>query len=424
MAQMEFNDAHNVIVNAISEDLRMVGDFDDHDPLGIAFYVYGLLKTGYTNLVLDSFPDAARFWVEEKVSSGVVSSYMDRDLAAIGLITFALCKYGTRPNISEKKFISLVEPHFENNRGLFDSFLTTVLVGLGLRALISQSNLYGRFAAYINAQIRDHANTVFNDPKNLVVAHLWAKETQATDILQILRQECTARASREDCLPRERVYLSYVLLEEANRVPRSERSKVKRWIEESLRFVQTYSMESGFAPDIVEQYSYDVVSKPEVLEQYGHSARPRLSRIMLSIGLMLERQYSSSARLLFSRQTQLESILRGTVYPLFLLILAALIFWLWRQVGVPFSLKSALESKSLGSILVAFCIQFPIDVIWATTIIAPLISAWVFFHHLALTGQRTSELAVMRDVVSILRENWLIEAFLATIVSVVAAFLV
>jgi hypothetical protein len=424
VAQVRFNDAHNVIVNAISEDLRMVEDFDYHDPLGIAFYVYGLLKTGYTNLVLDSFPHAARFWVEEKVSAGVLSPYMDRDLAAIGLITFALCKYRTCPKMSGEKLISLIEPHFDDNRGLFSSFLTTVLVGLGLKALIPQPGLYDRFADYINDQIKNHTNTIFNDPKTLVVAHLWATETQARGILQIVRHECMVRASSRDCLPRERVYLSYVLLEEANCMPRPERSKVKQWIEESLRFVQIYSIESGFASAIVEQYSYDVVSKPEVMEQYGHSARPRLSRIMLSVGLMLERQYSSSARLLFSRQIQLESISRGTVYPLFLLILTALIFWLWRQVDVPLSLKSALESKSLKTTLVAFCFQFPIDFIWAATIVVPLISAWVFFHRLALTGQRSSELEVMHDIWGILRKNWLIEVVLAIIMSVVVAFFV
>lgn len=424
MSQTRFYDAHNVIVDVISQDVQMMEDFDEHDPLGIAFYVYGLLKTGYTSFALGSLPDAARFWVEEKVTSGVISPYTDRDLAAIGLITFALCRCGTCPGISEEKFISLVEPHFDSNRGLFDSFLATVLVGLGLKEVVPRSSLYDRFAACTNAQIRDHANTVFNDPKNLVVAHIWAVETQATDVLQTLRHECTMRASRKDCLPREQVYLSYVLLEEASRMPRSERSKVKRWIEESLRFIQTYSMESGFARDIVEEYSYDVVSKPEVMEHYGHSARPRLSRMMLSIGLMVERRYSSDARLLFSREAQLVSVMRGIVYPIVLLLITAFVCWIWRQVGVPFSLKSALKSKNLVPVLVAFCIQFPIDVIWATTIIAPLISGWVFFHHFALTGQRTSELAVIRDIVSIFRENWLIEVFLAIIVSVVAAFLV
>lgn len=424
MSQTRFYDAHNVIVTAISEDVLMMRDFDDHDPLGIAFYVYGLLEAGYTNLVLDSLPKAAQFWVEEKVASGEISPYTDRDLAAIGLIIFALCRYRTCPKISEERFILLVEPHFDDNRGLFDSFLTTVLVSLGLKELLPQSSLYDRFAAYINGQIRNHADTVFNDPKNLVVAHLWAKDTQATDILQTLRHECTERASREDCLPRERVYLSYVLLEEARRMPRPERSRVKHWIEESLRFIQTYSLESGFAPDIVEQYSYDVVSKPEVMEQHGYSARPRLSRMMLSVGLMIERRYSSDARLLFSRQARLEGIVRGTAYPLLLLSITAFVFWLWRQVGVPFSLKSALESNDLGLILVAFCIQFPIDVIWATTIIAPLISAWVFFHHLALTGQRSSELAVIGDIRDFLRENWLIEVFLVIIVSIVVALLV
>jgi len=422
VSQAMFDEIHNVIVSAICEDVQMVKDFDDHDPLGLAFYVHSLLRTGYTHLLLDSLPDAARFWVEEKVIDGIVSPYLDRDLAAIGLITFSLCRYRTCPDIDDERLTSLTEPHFRDNKGLFGSFFSTVLVGLGLQARVPQSHLCERFSTYIDAQLRDHAHTIFNDPKNLFAAHLWAVETGATSILETLRHECAMWALSRDCLPREQVYLSYILLEEAGQMPRSKRPRIKQCVEDSLKFVHTQSVESVFAPDIVEQYSYDVASRPEMLEQYGHPARPRLSRIMLSIGLVLERHYSLSGRLLFSRQTWLESTLRGIAYGALLLAMASLVYWLSGLAGIPFSLRTALVSKDLLAILGVFFVKLPVNLAWISVLVLLIISAFMFLHQLSLTGRRSSELEVIADIREFVRANWPVEVVLAIILLVLSEF--
>jgi len=316
-------DTHNIIVNAIRDDVAAAdcitvgdctrADVDDHDPLGLAFYTYALLETGYTNQELASFIDSWRYWVEETVSDGIVSPYTDRDLAAIGLIVFALCKHRTCPDVNGR-LTPLTEKHFSDNRGLFDNFLATVLVALGLRRLPAEAALHERFARYVNAQLRDHADTIFNDYKNVLVAYMWAKEIQAEDLLRKVRQAALNGVSREDILPRDLVYLTYVLFEEIENLPRAEKLRVKECVVESLRFIQTYSFEAGFSRDILEEFRDDIALSPvDVMRQYGYSRRPRLSRILLAVGHMIEQRYALKPHLLLSggqRKRQLLRVIR------------------------------------------------------------------------------------------------------------------
>src|SRR5438477_219157 len=111
----------DVITTAIRRDLATVtsvsvgdysvADFDKHDPLGIAFYVYALLRTGYTNIEVELFPKTARYWVEEKTSKRDFSPYLDRDLGALGLFTYALCKFRDCPPIQDE-LIAIIDPYF------------------------------------------------------------------------------------------------------------------------------------------------------------------------------------------------------------------------------------------------------------------------------------------------------------------------
>ena len=78
MSHVGLLDAHNIIVDAIRSDVaaiasvitedRTIAEVDDHDPLGLAFYTYALLETGYRNQELASFTETWEYWIEEKLS--------------------------------------------------------------------------------------------------------------------------------------------------------------------------------------------------------------------------------------------------------------------------------------------------------------------------------------------------------------------
>jgi hypothetical protein len=434
MSYSTFPDTHNVIVDAISRDYSAVSpmtfagvevaDFDSHDPLGMAFYVYGMLRTGYTNLVVASLPDAARSWVEERFSNGLLTPYIDRDLAAIGLITFAHCKYRRKCPENSERLAALAESYFKENSGVCESFFTSVLIALGLATAAPETNLYGRVANYVNSQIREHEDAVFNDPKNFVVAHLWAEQTQAEDLLKNLLDKCLKVAARDETPERDKVYLSYVLLEESERLPRSERPKVKAWIEESLNFIRTYSLESSSPANIAEQeYHHDSMVDAETRRQHGYSARPRLSRIIISVGLMLDRTYAQKASHLFSREELRKRIQRGVVYPLAMVVIAFAVLWFGKKIGLPLSMKPVMDADNFGAGLMGFLFRLPLNFLWAIIIVVLATSAWIFFYQVLLTGQTVSDIKITKNIRTAIQEHWQIEIIMAAIMALGAPFL-
>jgi len=399
-------DTHNVIVNAIRNDFAGVAsvtvgdctlaDVDDHDPLGLAFYTYAILETGYTNQELAFLPDTWRHWVEEKVTVGSVSSYTDRDLAAIGLAVFALCQHRTCPDVNGR-FAPLVEKYFSPDRGLFDNFLATVLVALGLSKLPAESDLYRQFAKCIDTQLKDHAGAIFNDPKNLIAAYMWAKHTQAEDLVPKLRQACLDKASGDETLPRDLVYITYVLFEEIEKLPRAQRAQVRQWVEDSLRFIRTYSLEAGFPPGVLEEFGGDIaLATPDVMRQYGYPVRPRLSRILLSVGHMMEQRYALKPYLLQTEEQRKRAWLRGLSYPFLLLLIAAAVAYVGRNAGFPFDVKAGFATKQFLPILLA-TFQMLANAAWMTLFIFVLVTAAVMVYRVLITAQDVDDYQAIKN---------------------------
>ncbi|HEX7315886.1 MAG TPA: hypothetical protein VF297_18360 [Pyrinomonadaceae bacterium] len=415
-------DTHNVIVNAIRNDFAGVAsvtvgdctlaDVDDHDPLGLAFYTYAILETGYTNQELAFLPDTWRHWVEEKVSCGNVSSYTDRDLAAIGLAIFALCEHRTCPDVNGR-FAPLVEKYFSPDRGLFDNFLATVLVALGLSKLPAESDLYRQFARCIDAQLKDHAAAIFNDTKNIVAAYMWAKHTQTEDLLPKLRQVCLDKASGDETLPRDLVYVTYVLFEEVEKLARDQRAQVRQWVADSLRFIRTYSLEAGFPPEVLEEFGGDIaLSTPDVMRQYGYPVRPRLSRILLSVGHMMEQRCALKPYLLQTEEQQKRAWLRGLSYPLLLLLGAAAVAYAGRNAGFPFDVKAGFATKQFLPILLAV-FKLLANTAWMTLFIFVVVTAAVMVYRVLITAQDVDDYQALKNALRQARALLWIEIALA-----------
>jgi hypothetical protein len=429
MPELNVLEAHNVIVEAITNDLSTIDNFtlsgvtatsfDGHDSLGSAFYFYAYLKSGYVSLQFNLPPPTMLLWIQDKVHRGDIFPYIDKEAAAIGLGIYALCKYHKGcPDVREE-FASLIEPHFVSSRGLYGNFLASVMVALGLRAVGSDASVLEGLKTYIDYQLRNNPNTVFNDPKNLVVAHMWAKEIQAEDILRAIVNEAMDRSSREETLPRDRVYYSYVLFEEIRTIPRKERYRVKEWIEESLSFLYATSIESVFPPGVVDAYNHDVVTTPAGMR--GYPVKPRLSRIMLSVGLMIDRKYDSEGSLLFSNQNQLLRFTRGIVYPVLLLVFLASFIYVTGKIGLPISIKRDVESHEFIRILRAISLKLPVDVAWMSAVIILLCWAAFVFYYICLSARTDNEITATKLTFAFLKRNWGVEVVLAAAVALAAA---
>ncbi|HWS99706.1 MAG TPA: hypothetical protein VN256_05475 [Pyrinomonadaceae bacterium] len=421
-------DTHNVIVTAIRNDFAGVAsvtvgdctlaDVDDHDPLGLAFYTYAILETGYTNQELAFLPDTWRYWVEEKVNYGRVSSYTDRDLAALGLAIFALCQHRTCPEVNGR-FGRMVEKFFSPDRGLFDNFLATVLVALGLSKLPAEDDLYRQFVRCIDAQLKNHADAIFNDAKNLVVAYMWAKHTQAEDLRPKLRQACLQKASGDDCLPRDLVYVTYILFEEIEKLSRDERALVRTWVKDSLRFIRTYSVEAGFPSEVLEEFGGDVaLATPDIMRQYGYPVRPRLSRILLSVGHMMEQRFVLNPHLLQTDEQRKKAWLRGIAYPLLLLLGAAAVAYVGRNVGFPFDVKAGFATKQFLPILLA-TFEMLANTAWMTVFIMLIVMASVMFYRILITAQDVDDYEAIKNALKQARRLLWIEIGLAVLGAII-----
>jgi hypothetical protein len=113
LAELNAIAAHNVIIDAISSDLSTIDDFtfsgitlkdfETHDCLGSTFYFYAYLKSGYSSLRFHLPPATIQAWVEERLRTGNIAPYIDKELAAIGLGVYALCKFHRGcPNVREE----------------------------------------------------------------------------------------------------------------------------------------------------------------------------------------------------------------------------------------------------------------------------------------------------------------------------------
>lgn len=399
-------DTHNVIVNAIRNDFAGVAsvtvgdctlaDVDDHDPLGLAFYTYAILETGYSNQELAFLPDTWRHWVEEKVTCGRVSPYTDRDLAAIGLAVFALCEHRTCPDVSGR-LAPLVEQYFSPDRGLFDNFLATVLVALGLSKLPAEADLYRQFARCVDAQLRDHPAAIFNDSKNIVAAYMWAKHTQAEGLLPKLTQVCLDRAAADDILPRDLVYVAYVLFEQIEKLPRDQRARVGQWVSDSLKFIRMYSSEAGIPPEVVEEYGGDIaLAKPDVMRQYGYPIRPRLSRILLSLGHMMEQRYTLKPYLLQTEEQRKRAWLRGISYPFLMLLIAAGVAYVGKKAGFPLDVRGGFDTKEFLPILLAV-FKLIGNVAWMTAFVFVLVTAGAMVYRVLITSQDVDDYQAIKN---------------------------
>jgi hypothetical protein len=401
-----------VVVSAIAGDISTLTNTpDDHDPLGLAFYFFAARYSDYKNENLDYLHDVAKLWVQEKLNGDALSPYLDRDIGALALFLFTLKRYCLCSEPSSQ-FAEIISKHAQEDTGLFRNFFVSAISALGLMAACPTSDALLKLEAFLKREIAQRPRETFNDAKNLAIAYLMAKEWKDSELTSFLIQESQRKLKGGDLPRSDRIFPNFVLVSEVARLPREDQAFVKRSCEESLDFVKTYSLEVSYPPELVDQYSTDVSLSSAGMEGNGHRSRPRLSRIMLSFSLVLLRLYDKAQMTFLTREVRAQNVMRGSLYGALWLGVAAGLFWLGAQLGLPYDLKQYYPAHPLKLLA-----RLVADMMWVSAILLPVFPAFIFFDRLVIKGQDLGEVSLLRQSWAAIKEHWVIKILLAGVLA-------
>jgi len=409
------------ITSALKHDVSVLELFDEHDPLGLAFYIYAIVECSYLSRETNELAEAGRLWAVEKITGeSALSVYKDRDVGAIALIVYSFRGLPNDPGAA--KFADFVRQFIDPGGGVFSSFFCSALVGLALRHTNPVDETTRVVSAYINQKLVDRYSIVANDTKNLLLAYWWARDSQQQSLLQKLnlsaRDIITEVQPNLDAL----VFASFILLEQVESFSRRERAPIKKAVENALSSIEAYS-KGSLSPAVTQMYDRDVAMFPDESRRAGLEGKPRLSRILIAVGLMLQRSYLKESASLLSSKARGLQISRAVVSTLVLFFLFWFIWWLADRAGFPKDAKTPLRSHDSWQMAKGILL-FLGNTMLGTIILVIAFWIWRFVMDLGVYGRCQDEWEVLRRGWPILAKNFwiavtlpLITNFLATLMS-------
>ena len=409
------------ITSALKHDVSVLELFDEHDPLGLAFYIYAIVECSYVSWETNELAEAGRLWALEKITGeSALSVYKDRDVGAIALIIYTFRGLPNDPGA--EKFADFVRPFIDPAGGVFSSFFSSALVGLALRHTNPADETTRVVNTYINQQLVDRYSIVANDAKNLLLAYWWARDSRNESLLQKL--DLSARSIINEVQPNldALVFASFILLDQVESFSRRERAPIKKAVENALSSIEAYT-KSSLSPAVAQMYDRDAAMFPDESRRAGLEGKPRLSRILIAIGLMLQRSYlKKSASLLSSRARGLQ-ISRAVVSTLVLFFLFWFVWWLADRAGFPKDAKTPFRSHD-SWLMAKGILLFLGNTVLGTILLVIAFWIWRFAMDLGVYGRCQDEWEVLRRGWPILAKNFwvavtlpLITNFLATLMS-------
>ncbi len=407
------------LASALKQDVSDLVIFDDHDPLGLAFYIQGIVQSGYVSSETNELAVAGRLWVNEKLEHPeLLSAYKDRDLNAIALMLYSFHKRGAG-EVGDARFQNLVSPFVDQRGAVCDSFFSSTLACLALHVMNVGNELLQTVSRFIFQQAEQNYELVLNDPKNLVVTYWWAQESSDDALKKKLVRSAQEAVQRLQPTLDELVYGSFVLLGEVGNMARSERRVVKTAVERALLSIEEHTNES-LSPLGALQYGRDAATFVDEMQDYSSGHKPRLSRILISVGLILQADYRQKLPSLLSNRARWLQVYRAVPATLILLALAWFVWWAALRLGFPADAKTPLKSHD------GLQIARGIGLLAGNSVLAILmlsIAFWIyrFVVDLALYGRCQDELAVLKYGWKIYVANlWPLVA-LPTIISLLVA---
>lgn len=382
------------LASALKQDVSDLVIFDDHDPLGLAFYIQGIVQSGYVSSETNELAVAGRFWVNEKLEHPeLLSAYKDRDLNAVALMLYSFHKRGAG-EVGDARFHNLVGPFVDQRGAVCDSFFCSTLVCLALRVTNAGSEVLQTVSRFVHEQAERNYELVLNDPKDLVVAYWWAQESSDNGLKKKLLRSAREVVQRLQPTLDELVYGSFVLLEEVGDMARAERRVVKTAVERALLSIEEHTNES-LSPLGALHYGRDASTFVDEMQDYSSAHKPRLSRILISVGLILQAAYRQKLPYLLSNRARWLQVYRAIPATLILLAVAWFVWWVAIRLGFPADAKTPLHSRD------GWQIARGIGLLAGNSALGILLLSIVFWIYrfvvdLALYGRCQDELAVLK----------------------------
>ena len=408
------------ITSALKHDVSVLELFDDHDPLGLAFYIHAIIACNYVSFETNELVEAGRLWALEKLTGeSTLSVYKDRDVSAIALIIYSLPGL---PNDSDAaKLADFVRPFIDPAGGVFSSFFCSALVGLALRQTNPGDEAAQIVTDYINQQLLSRYSVVANDIKNLLLAYWWARDTQQQSLLDKLN--LSARHIIADIQPNldALVFASFILLEQAESFSRRERVPIKAAVENAMSSIEAHSKEL-LSPAVALAYDQDAATFPDDSRRSGLQGKPRLSRILIAVGLMLQRSYLEKSASLLSSKARGLQISRAALATVGLFFLMWFVWWIADKAGFPKDAKTLLRSHD-GWQMAQGILVFVGNTVLGTVLLVIGFWIWRFVIDLAVRGRCHDELEVLRFGWGILAKNFWIAVALPMITNFLVMFM-
>jgi hypothetical protein len=178
----------------------------------------------------------------------------------------------------------------------------------------------------------------------------------------------------------------------------------------------------GFSRDILDEFSDDVaLATPDVMRRYGYTVRPRLSRILVSIGHLIEQRYTLKPHLLLTEEQKKKQWQRVVVYPAFFIFCTVLVLIIGLKLGLPLDAKSDIASKRVLPIIAAF-IKLLANAAWFILLSIAVILAVLVFYRI-ITAKDLDDRAALENSWEKVKDILLGDIVAAAILSLIITLL-
>jgi hypothetical protein len=408
------------ITLALKHDVSALELFDEHDPLGLAFYIHAIVECSYMSFETNELAEAGRLWAVEKLTGETsLSVYKDRDVGAIALLVYSF--RGLPNDRRAVKFADFVRPFIDPAGSVFSSFFCSALVGLALRHTDPADETTSIVAEYLNQQLTTRYSVVANDAKNLLLAYWWARDSHQQSLLAKLNLSAKDIIAEVQPNLDALVFAAFILLEQAESFSRRERAPIKAAAENAITSIEAYTKES-LSPGVALTYEQDLATLPDDSRRSGLEGKPRLSRILIAVGLMLQRSYLTKSPLLLSSKARGLQITRAVLVSIVLLFLTWVVWWIADKVGLPADAKTPLRSHH-GLQMAQGILLFVGNTVLGTLVLVMGFWIWRFVADLGIYGRCQDELEVLSRGWGILVKNFWIAIALPLMTNFVVTFM-
>lgn len=400
MATQDWTSSLRAVVNA---DIVPLGEFDDSDPLGFAFYTLVLLRTNIITRPNEKLPAVARQWAEAKLTTEKLSPYRDRDLGALGLLVYAFSEYGT-PLAAENRLGGLALAESTGNELLFDSFFLTSLIALGLAK--TSNGCPPQFVAAIEEAVGSEIERLRNDPKALLAGFWLTRTIERSDLSDRLFREASEIFLTGVEHLDSRLCSAAILAEKLEDLPMKERLKVAEFAQDCIKSIGVEAAGDAVRDTLM-------IDEADFLRE-----APRASRILVSVGLLCRDTLERKSTLLLTKRARAAQVVRALVYIPFCVALAVGVVWGAIHLHPPHSISAEmLAAPSFLTAALALGLLLTYTAVIGVLFLA-LFALRELVFDLAILGRRKDEFDAFAEAWVSLKKHYRFELCVALIAPV------